>query len=110
MATADPAIIQLGLAEDRENAPESLQEYYLAFEDYWERKLWHELTDKLLEYFNLPESAPSRLGLWRRFISSFADKINQLKLVNLGLLAITQCQGFSTRFDGLYLSTDCVQR
>lgn len=93
MATVDPAVVQAFLSEDRDNAPEDLQQYYLTFEDYWERKLWHELTDVLLEFFSLPTSAPSRLGLWQRFILTFADKINQLKLVNLGLLAVGQCKG-----------------
>jgi len=81
------------LADLREQAPDEVQHYYLNFEDLWERKLWHELTDTLLEFFKLPESASQRLPLFNTFIKSFADKINSLKLVQLGLSAATQCKG-----------------
>ena len=81
------------LAEQREAAPAELQEHFLSFEDFWERRLWHQLTDVLIECFNRPESAPQRIPLYKTFVSSFADKINQLKLVTLGLSAATQCRG-----------------
>jgi len=78
------------LGDARDQAPEELQEYFIAFEDYWERKLWHELTDKLVDFFEQPESAPQRIPFFETFIKSFANKINQLKLVTLGLSAATQ--------------------
>lgn len=84
------------LAEQRDQAPDEFAHYYLTFEDYWERKLWHELTDSLLEYFKLPESASQRLPLFNTFIKSFAEKINSLKLVELGLSTATQCKGLYT--------------
>lgn len=79
------------LAEQRDQAPAESQAFFLNFEDYWERKLWHQLTNALIEYFSTPESAPQRLPLFKSFILSFADKINQLKFVTLGLMASTQC-------------------
>ncbi|PSN62381.1 hypothetical protein BS50DRAFT_559733 [Corynespora cassiicola Philippines] len=78
------------LGDLRDQAPDELQEYFIHFEDYWERKLWHELTDKLIEYFDQPESAKQRIPLFDTFIKSFANKINQLKLVTLGLNTATQ--------------------
>lgn len=81
------------LGDARDEAPEELQEYFIAFEDYWERKLWHELTDKLIEYFDHPESAKQRIPFFETFIKSFANKINQLKLVTLGLNAASQYKG-----------------
>ncbi|KAI0389012.1 hypothetical protein F5Y17DRAFT_158748 [Xylariaceae sp. FL0594] len=80
------------LAEQRDQAPEDLQGTIIQFEDYWERKLWHQLTDLLIEFFANPESEPQRLQFYKVFISKFADKINQLKLVDLGLKAATQCR------------------
>ncbi|RYP40361.1 hypothetical protein DL768_010632 [Monosporascus sp. mg162] len=80
------------LADQRDQAPEELQPSIIQFEDYWERKLWHQLTDALLEFFNHPASAPQRLQFYKVFILKFADKINQLKLVDLGLMAATQCR------------------
>lgn len=80
------------LADQRDEAPVELQHLVLQFEDYWERKLWHQLTDSLLEFFNHPGSAPQRLQFYNVFILKFADKINQLKLVDLALKAATQCR------------------
>jgi hypothetical protein len=85
------------LGDARDQAPEELQEYFIAFEDYWERKLWHELTDKLIEFFDHPDSAKQRIPFFETFIKSFANKINQLKLVTLGLNAATQYKGTACR-------------
>ena len=87
----EPQAITDMLTELRDKAPAELQHYYIGFEDFWERKLWHELTDSVVEYFNHPESAPQRKALFITFVNSFAEKINQLKLVTLGLSAATQC-------------------
>ena len=81
------------LADWRETAPEDLQHYHLSFEDYWERRLWYELTEILVQYYNEPQSAPQRIPIYNDFIKSFADKINQLKLVELGLSTASQCKG-----------------
>lgn len=88
------------LAEQREQAPDESQALFLSFEDFWERKLWHQLTNSLIEFFCLPESAPQRLAIFKSFILSFADKINQLKFVTLGLMASTQCGGSFAFFWG----------
>lgn len=81
------------LAEQLQQAPEQCQAAFLSFEDFWERKLWHQLTDALVDFFRLPESAPQRLPMFKTFVLSFADKINQLKFVSLGLMAAEQCGG-----------------
>ncbi|KAL2134617.1 hypothetical protein VTI74DRAFT_11359 [Chaetomium olivicolor] len=80
------------LAEQRDAAPEELQGQVLEFETLWERKLWHQLTNELIDFFNHPGSAPQRLQFYKVFILKFADKINQLKLVDLALKAATQCR------------------
>jgi len=82
------------LQQQRDSAPDDLQHYFLSFEDYWERKLWHELTDILVDFYNEPESAGQRIDMYNNFIKSFADKINQLKLVTLVLRAAEQCKGW----------------
>jgi 26S proteasome regulatory subunit N9 len=81
------------LGEQRDEAPADVQHVYLTFEDLWERRLWHELTNSLVDFFRSPESASQRLPIYNTFILSFADKINQLKLVWLGLQASTQWKG-----------------
>lgn len=91
------------LAEQRDEAPEELQPLILDFENFWERKLWHQLTDALVRFFNNEGSAPQRMAFYRVFILKFADKINQLKLVQLALKAATQCDG-TIRTDGAMLN------
>ncbi len=81
------------VAEQRDAAPDDLQHYFLTFEDYWERKLWHELTDILVTYYAEEQSAAQRIPIYNNFIKTFADKINQLKLVTIGLSTAAQCQG-----------------
>lgn len=85
------------LQEQRDAAPEDLQYLFISFEDYWERKLWHQLTDALIEFFKHPQSAKQRLPFYKKFIVSFADRINQLKLVTLGLSAASQCENNEER-------------
>ncbi|KAF2723445.1 hypothetical protein K431DRAFT_282901 [Polychaeton citri CBS 116435] len=73
------------LSEQRDQTPDDLQHYILSFEDYWERKLWHELTEILINFYEEPQSAGQRISIYNSFVKGFADKINQLKLVELGL-------------------------
>lgn len=96
------------LADQRDQAPSEAQALFLDFEDYWERKLWHQLTNSLVEFFRTPASSPQRLPIFKSFILSFADRINQLNFVTLGLLAATQCGGSSFKPLFLVLMTiDC---
>lgn len=81
------------LADQREQANDDLQHYFLTFEDFWERKLWHELTDALLEFYGEQQSASQRIPIFENFVKAFADKINQLKLVRLGLITAGQYKG-----------------
>jgi 26S proteasome regulatory subunit N9 len=82
------------LAEQRDDAQDDLQHYL-------ERKLWHELTDTLIDFYGEDESAGQRIPMFDNFVKAFADKINQLKLVKLGLSAATQYKG--TQKSALYL-------
>lgn len=98
---ADPEVIANFLAEQRDEANPDIQHLYLTFEDLWERKLWHQLTDQLLEFFQSGESEKQQLAIYNTFIISFADKINQLKLVKLALKASEQCKGEASLFTDL---------
>jgi 26S proteasome regulatory subunit N9 len=89
----DPEAIPNFLAEQRDEAPAEVQYIFLTFEDLWERKLWHQLTETLLQYYSSKESEPKRLPIYKTFVLSFADKINQLSLVSLALRAATQITG-----------------
>ena len=81
----DPDKVQEYLSQQQETIPEELQASFLAIEDFWERKLWHQLTDTLLQFFSNPASIDQRPSLFNKFVLSFSKKINQLNLVTLGL-------------------------
>lgn len=98
------------LADQLQQAPPQFQAAFLTFEDYWERKLWHQLTNALIDFFRLPESAPQRLPIFKSFILSFADKINQLKFVSLGLMASTECSDDQERLAFLTSLADRVNK
>ncbi|PYH46860.1 proteasome regulatory particle lid subunit RPN9 [Aspergillus saccharolyticus JOP 1030-1] len=98
------------LSDQLQQAPEQSQALFLTFEDYWERKLWHQLTDSLIEYFQLPESGPQRLPIFKNFVLSFADRINQLKFVSLGLMASTECADDKERLAFLTSLADKVNK
>ncbi|KAI9498470.1 hypothetical protein BDB00DRAFT_881288 [Zychaea mexicana] len=79
------------LHDERQKAPAQLQHYYTTFEDLYERKLWHQLTQSILEFFNQPESAPLQIPLFRQFIAEWENKINKLSLVSIALKAANNC-------------------
>lgn len=81
------------LREARISAPDSLQGSILQMEDLWERRLWHQLTVELEKFFIDPQSAGSRMRMFKDFVGTFEKNINQLKLVGLALLAKEECKG-----------------
>ncbi|KZF18903.1 putative proteasome regulatory particle subunit [Xylona heveae TC161] len=98
------------LADQRDAAPADLQHLFVSFEDFWERRLWHQLTDVLLEYFHHSESGPQRITIYKTFVLSFGDKINQLKLVILGLKAAAQYKDNQERLKFLKSLADKVNK
>jgi 26S proteasome regulatory subunit N9 len=48
-------------------------------------RLWHQLTVKLFEFFDHPLSGPYRVDTFERFVSDFEGKLNQLRLVEMGV-------------------------
>ena len=89
----DPEVVSKALDQVREDAPESLQQSLLEIEDFWDRKLWHQLTELLSTFFQDSGSESLRLPLFKKFILTFSEKINQLRFVSLGLAAASQCAG-----------------
>lgn len=91
------------LSEQRDNSPDDLQHYFLTFEDYWERKLWHELTNVLLDFYKDERSGNQRIPIYETFVKTFAEKINQLNLVSIGL-------GTASEYKGVFRSRDLSSR
>ncbi|KAF9468438.1 hypothetical protein BDZ94DRAFT_1154026 [Collybia nuda] len=65
--------------------PAELHPYFESFRTYHTRKLWHQLTQKLFQFFDDPLTRPYRVDVFERFVRDFEGKINQLKLVEMGV-------------------------
>ncbi|CUS23435.1 LAQU0S10e00320g1_1 [Lachancea quebecensis] len=72
----------------RTEADPELAGLFYEFEDFYEQKLWHQLTERLDVFFHDERSLPLRLRVYDTFVSKFQDKINQLKLTNFLLLSL----------------------
>ncbi|CAG8522221.1 15675_t:CDS:2 [Funneliformis caledonium] len=95
------------LNELRKQCPPELQEYLNTFEDNYDRKLWHQLTIKIEEFFSIPISSPFQVPLFQHFISDWENKMNKLKLVSLGLSVVKQ---FEDRNQELAFLTSLVDK
>ncbi|CAG8455222.1 8328_t:CDS:2 [Paraglomus brasilianum] len=100
----NPIVALRGL---RKHASGELQDYFDTFEDLYERKLWHQLTLKIEEFFSLPSSGQFQIPLFQNFISDWENKMNKLKLVTLGLTASKQ---FNDNNEALAFLTSLVER
>ncbi|OBZ85168.1 putative 26S proteasome regulatory subunit rpn9 [Choanephora cucurbitarum] len=78
------------LSQEKQKVPSQLQHYYSSFENLYERKLWHQLTQLILDLFKEPESAPFQVRLFQSFVAEWEDKINKLSLVTIALQAAKQ--------------------
>lgn len=64
--------------------PAELHPFFESFGKLHTRKLWHQLTLKLYEFFDHPLSRPFRVNVFEQFVRDFESKLNQLKLVEMG--------------------------
>ncbi|KAG1449453.1 hypothetical protein G6F56_008637 [Rhizopus delemar] len=78
------------LHETRQIVPAQLQSYFSTFEDYYERKLWHQLTLQILEFFKEPGSDPFKVPVFQKFVAEWEDKVNKLSLVTMAQQAASQ--------------------
>ncbi|CCE65185.1 hypothetical protein TPHA_0K00510 [Tetrapisispora phaffii CBS 4417] len=72
----------------RLEADPELSTLFYQFEELYEKKLWHQLTQSLIQFFHDPKSVSLRLRVYDTFINKFIDKINQLSVVDFLLLSL----------------------
>ncbi|KAK0216544.1 hypothetical protein EDD85DRAFT_894700 [Armillaria nabsnona] len=65
--------------------PSELHPFFESFRTLHTRKLWHQLTLKLFQFFDHPASKPFRVHVFEQFVRDFEGKINQLRLVEMGV-------------------------
>ncbi|EAU87386.1 proteasome 26S subunit [Coprinopsis cinerea okayama7 len=65
--------------------PSELHPFFESFRSLYSRKLWHQLTLKLFQFFDEPLARPFRVDVFERFVRDFETKINQLRLVEMAV-------------------------
>lgn len=83
-----PHEIDTVLTTLRIEADSELASLFLEFEQLYEQKLWHQLTERLTVFFEDPRSNPLRLRVYSNFVTRFYDKINQLSVVEFLLQSL----------------------
>jgi 26S proteasome regulatory subunit N9 len=73
-------------------APEELRPFYEKFRQLHSKKLWYQLTQQVEQFMANPASNAGtlRLDLYNNFIHSFSDKIGNLRLVSIAVIASKQ--------------------
>lgn len=75
----------------QEQQKSSLPEWFANFEELYTKRLWHQLSVKLLEFVQLEQAKQLNLvEIYENFISDFETKINQLTLVEIIVFIVKQ--------------------
>ncbi|PCH42928.1 hypothetical protein WOLCODRAFT_138115 [Wolfiporia cocos MD-104 SS10] len=77
--------IDLYLTQAISSTPQELHPLFESFRRLHSRKLWHQLTLKLFEFFDHPLSKPFRVDVFDKFVRDFEPRLNQLRLVEMGV-------------------------
>ncbi|KAJ7771841.1 hypothetical protein B0H16DRAFT_1410471 [Mycena metata] len=85
----DPPKFKLNLddfiATALSTTPQELHPFFDSFRTLYNKKLWHQLTLKLFSFFDHPASKTYRVDVFESFVRDFESKINQLRLVEMGV-------------------------
>ncbi|KAI0321151.1 hypothetical protein OF83DRAFT_1100886 [Amylostereum chailletii] len=65
--------------------PGELHPFFESFQTLHTRKLWHQLTVKLAEFFDHPIARPFRVEVYSRFVRDFEERLNPLRIVEMGV-------------------------
>ncbi|PVU85347.1 hypothetical protein BB559_007083 [Furculomyces boomerangus] len=74
----------------QEQVPSELASICSELESLYERRLWHQLTEKVQEFFQDPRTAPFRISMYKNFISDWEKQMNKIMLVTFALYAAKQ--------------------
>ena len=85
----DAETVLATLRDEVETKDAELAAQFYTLEDYYERKLWYQLSEVLKHQIYANDHSKSiRLKLFDNFILTFSDKINQLQLVEFLTLSL----------------------
>ncbi|KAG9005667.1 26S proteasome regulatory subunit [Tulasnella sp. JGI-2019a] len=77
--------VDLYLSTVSSKSPAELHPFFAKFTKLHTRRLWHQLTLAIFEFLDHPLSPPYQVDLFNKFIHDFESKLNQLKLVEIGV-------------------------
>ncbi|KAL1502084.1 hypothetical protein ABEB36_007282 [Hypothenemus hampei] len=91
-ATVQQQNVNEYLTKKQKESPKDLIPEWAALEELHNKKLWHQLTLKLLVLIKRPElqKSDNLLQLYNNFIQTFENKINPLSLVEIIAIVIEQ--------------------
>merc|ERR1711976_25772 len=75
-------------AKQQQSSQGDAAEFWSKLELYSKKKLWHQLTQTMLEFVNSPTFTVNHLEFYECFVSDFEQKMNKLSLVELQKLAV----------------------
>uniref|UniRef100_A0A6P7GSD6 26S proteasome non-ATPase regulatory subunit 13 n=1 Tax=Diabrotica virgifera virgifera TaxID=50390 RepID=A0A6P7GSD6_DIAVI len=80
------------LLKKQQESPKELGSEWAELEELHNKKLWHQLTLKLLNFIKKPElqKNDNLIQLYNNFIQSFENKINPLSLVEIVAIVVQQ--------------------
>ncbi|XP_042902309.1 26S proteasome non-ATPase regulatory subunit 13 [Parasteatoda tepidariorum] len=87
-------------AQQTKSTPERAEEWAL-MEEYYNKKLWHQITLKLLDLVKYPEllEGTALVELYENFIADFENKINPLSLVEILKFVIKQIDDYDKKIE-----------
>ncbi|KAI0298961.1 hypothetical protein B0F90DRAFT_1729588 [Multifurca ochricompacta] len=65
--------------------PSDLHPFFESFQSLYSRKLWHQLTQKVDEFFDYPLAKQYRVDVYTRFVRDFEERLNPLRLAEMGI-------------------------
>ncbi|EIW56758.1 proteasome regulatory particle lid subunit RPN9 [Trametes versicolor FP-101664 SS1] len=87
--------------------PQELHAFFESFRSLHSRKLWHQLTNKLFEFFDHSLSKPYCVDVFNKFVRDFESRLNQLRLVEMGVKVSKEIDNPVTHLQFL---TDLLER
>lgn len=63
--------------------------YWVTFDELYNKKLWHQLTIKLLEFIH-KEQPRNLVEIYENFISDFETRIKSLSLVEIAVFVVKE--------------------
>ncbi|KAF4623062.1 hypothetical protein D9613_002313 [Agrocybe pediades] len=73
------------IAEAIAATPAELHPFFESFKTLYTRKLWHQLTQKLFQFFEHPAAQRFRVDVFHRFVRDFETKLNPLRVAEMGV-------------------------